>query len=509
MKSRMRSIFISQLALFILLGMCMIGSTLAQERTEIAAYIPHIPDLEPPIIDGFLDDEVWEYATQGRPSQNSSGWRVRINPNFDVDDPVQTGVIDGQRDGDRPADDADASFRVWAMYDDDYLYIAVATLDLDYINRLPSDSVNEGTWLEDSVEIFIDGNHNRVSGNVNDHPEEYETGGQFVITSAGAIRHAEAGNPSFGDSPDDDWYAAVFDNDTVDGSNYEFRIKLSKIGDPSFGSIIGFNVAMNDADDSSVDSADYQILWIGTSHQEDTYGNLEFGRRAVTAPLITDTITIDGIMDEPVWGSAGTGKGGKPYGPFEGDTTPRDLADQSFDFYVLHDAEFLYVAIDVNDSEVIADSAAPGSEDESTWYDDSAEIFFDGNHSHTPGRTGETGYGLGGQFVITTANAFRDNEASEVSPVLYGLEDDWYALTSLTDDGYIAEFRVRKEAAMTPVDLEMIGFEIAINEDDSDPPNEKDAGNQVNWNGHPHNEASYGDLILGGPPTPIVGWELY
>ncbi|RJP20860.1 MAG: hypothetical protein C4527_24445 [Candidatus Omnitrophota bacterium] len=495
--------------LLVFFGMCMAISGMTQERTEIAAYIPHIPNLQPPVIDGILNDPVWEYSTQGRVSQMSSGWRVRINPNFDVDDPVQTGTIDGRRNNNRPEEDADASFRVWAMYDDNYLYIAVATLDYDYVNRLPSSSVNEGTWLEDSVEIFIDGNHNRVSGNVNDHPEEYATGGQFVMTSAGAIRHAEAGNPSFGNGPNDDWYAAVFDNNNVDGSNYEFRIKLSKIGNPKFGSVIGFNVAMNDADDPGANSADYQILWTGKSHNEDTYGNLEFGRRSVTAPLITAPITIDGKLDEPSWNVAGKGKGGVPYGPFEGDTIPRDLADLSFDFYVLHDANYLYVGIDVKDSEVIADSAAPGSEDGTTWYDDSAEIFIDGNHSHTPGRTGQTGFGLGGQYVITTVNAFRDNEASEVSPVLYGPDDDWYALTSLTPTGYIAEFRVLKEASMTPPDIGVIGFEIAINEDDTDPPNEKDAGYQVNWNGHPHNEASYGDLVLSGPATPICEWALY
>jgi hypothetical protein len=174
----------------------------------------------------------------------------------------------------------------------------------------------------------------------------------------------------------------------------------------------------------------------------------------------------------------------------------------------MHDATYLYVAVDVNDSEVIADSAAPGSEDGSTWYDDSAEIFIDGNHSHTPGRTGEIGPGLGGQFVITTVNAWRDNEADNP---FYGesAAEDWYALTTLTNDGYLAEFRVKKEFCLADMNIQTIGFEVAVNEDDTEPPDEKDTGFQVTWNGHPHNEASYGDVILGGPPTPVVNWELH
>jgi len=500
------------ISLLVFVGcLCFIHTTGAQDRTEIAAYIPHIPDAQPPVIDGILDDPVWEYTTQGRMSQNASGWFIRCNPNFPVDDPMQTCKIDGQRNGDSPADDADASFRVWAMYDDQYLYIAVASLDIDFVNHLAADSVNGETWMEDSVEIFVDGNHNRLTGNVNDVPAEYSSGGQFVITSAGAIRHQEAGNPTFGSDANADWFAVALMNDNADGTNYEFRIKLSKIGNPKPGSIIGFNIAMNDSDDSSATAADYQLLWIGQSHHEDTYGNLEFGRRSITAPLITDTVTIDGKMDESAWGKAATGKGGLPFGPFEGATVPKSLADLSFDFYVMHNVDYLYIAIDVKDDEVLADSAEAGSEDGTTWYDDAAEIFIDGNHSHMPGRTGETGLHLGGQLVITPNQAYRDNEASEVEPVFYGPEADmdWYALTTLTKTGYIAEYRVKKSSMFDALDRTLIGFEIAIDEDDSDPASEKNAGQQVNWNGHPHNEASYGDLVLGGPSTDILDWDIY
>lgn len=503
--------FIFASLLIIILCFSHVNGAVAQNRTEIANYILDIPDMDPPIIDGILDDPIWDYSSQGRVSQNNSGWHVRINPDFAVDDPVQTGTISGQRDNDRPTDDMDASFRVWTLYDDQYLYIAVAAQDYDYVNRLPSDSVNGSTWYEDSVEVFVDGNHNRLPGNVNDSPDEYNTGGQFVITSMGAIRDQEAGNPTFGDGPNDEWYASVLDNDTGDGANYEFRIKLSKIGNPKPDSVIGFNVAMNDADDPGATTADYQILWTGTSHQEDTYGNLEFGRRKITAPLITEAVTIDGKMTEESWSSAGKGKGGAPYGPTEGTTVPTSTADLSFDFYVMHDAQYLYVAVDVMDDEVITDTEAPGAEDGNTWYDDSVEIFIDGNYTHMPGVTGETGYMFGGQLVITANNAFRDANAAENGEVFYGPnpEDSWNALTTLTPTGYLAEYQIKKADLFDPADIGVIGFEICINEDDSDPPVEKDSGFQVTWNGHAHNEASYGDLIFGGPATWVQQWELY
>ena len=504
MKSTSVNVFMIFMFFVVLLNIT--GIAFSQDKTEIAAYIKHVPDIAPPVIDGVLDDEAWNYATQGRPSQGQGGWRVRIHPDYPIDSPVQPGVIDA---GKRPDNDADASFQVYALYDDEYLYIAVATLDDTFVNHLAPGNVNGETWNEDSVEIFIDGNHNRVSGDVNSHPEEYATGGQFVMTSAGAIRHQEAGNPKFGNTATDDWFAAVTDNSTATGSFYEFRFKLSKIGNPKFGSVIGFNVGMNDADDPSSTAADYQIRWTGKAHQEDTYGNLEFGRRAITAPLITTPITIDGKITEPVWSTGGKGKGGVPFGPFEGSTKPKDLADQSFDLYVLHDAEYLYVAVDVHDSEVITDTepGKTGVEDGYTWYDDSVEIFIDGDHSHTLGNN--TGIGLGGQLVITANNSYRDANAATAGEIFYGPDKDWYALTTLTKDGYSAEFKVKKSSVFTPADIKTIGFDIAINEDDSDPPTEKDTGFQIKWNGLPHVESTYGDLILGGAATKVVEWDLF
>ena len=469
-------------------------------RTQIAHAISDIEGLEPPVIDGFLDDEAWKKTAQG-PAPGRCFWYVEYNYNLDRDDPAQPGVLEGD---DEPLDAADCSFRVWTMYDDEYLYIAVAVIDDGIVQRLgPGDEDGE-TWYEDSVEIFIDGNHNAVPGSVNDHPEEYATGGQFVLTSAGARRDKEAGDPTFGEGPDDEWFAAVLDNENFDGFNYEFRVKLSKIDSPRKGDTIGFNVAVNDADEPADSGIRYQLRWTGEAHQESTYGDLFFGRREITAPLITQPITIDGKLDEAIWASAGRGYSSAYEGAIDGTSYPRDMEDLSFEILALHDDQFVYIAVDVTDNEVITDTLDPGT-DGQYWIDDSIEVMVDGNFNRTAGY--DWGFGKGTKFVIT-ANAGRRDRADYVFA-----EDEsngnWYAVPSLTDRGYIIEFRFLKEAILPSLDFPQIGFNIAVNEDDSDPEVEKDSGNQLNWDGVSDDEQSYGILYLGGPPTPVRSWELY
>ena len=174
-----------------------------------------------------------------------------------MDDPGQPCIIDGEV----PEDADDLSCKAWIIYDDEYLYVAVAVIDWDWVNAVDTNEEDGNTWNDDSVEVFVDGNHNRVEGDVNDHPEEYETGGQFVITSSGARRDVEAGNPTFGDTADAEWFAAVLENDDFTGFNYEFRIKLSKIGNPKKGDTVGFNLAINDAD-TSPGQRDTQFVWL-------------------------------------------------------------------------------------------------------------------------------------------------------------------------------------------------------------------------------------------------------
>jgi len=473
-------------------------------RSKVAHYIPDYEGLEAPAIDGILDDEAWTVTSNGRgESAGFNSWCGQFQVDYAIDDPRQSMIVEGSE---TPTDNDDLSYRVWAVYDDEFLYISVAVLDLDWVNHLGPGDEDGQTWIEDSVEIFIDGNHNAVEGNVNDHPEEYATGGQFVMTSLGARRDKEAGDPSFGDGADDEWFASVLENEAFTGTNYEFRIKLSKIGNPKKGDTIGFNLAVNDADGASDTSNDYQARWTGLAHDESTYGDLYFGRRELTAPLIDQPITIDGKLDEGIWSQAAYAHISQYDGSVNQGYYPRDLDDLSGDIYVLHDDRYLYVAVDVLDDIIRADTEAPGAPEAAFWHDDSIEVMLDSDYSQTAGNN--VGFGLSGKFSMTANSARR---AVALGDYFFGPEDDmdWYAIHTITEKGYLVEYRILKDSILSPRDIELIGFNIAINEDDNDDPGPGDRDNQMTWDGEPNQERTYGALILGGPPTGIRDWELH
>jgi len=496
-KSMFVSLFIATILLVAALSFCT-----AQDlppRTQITHYLGDYEGIEAPVIDGIIDDDAWTYSAQGTgPGNALNNFWYTNRPEFDRDSLAQPGVVEGDE---LPLDADDLAFRVWTVYDDEYLYIAVEVIDFDWVNQLGPGDEDGATWEEDSVEIFIDGNHNAVEGNVNDHSEEYETGGQFVMTSTGARRDKEAGDPSFGEGPNDEWFASVYENEAFTGFHYEFQIKLSKIGNPAKGDTIGFNLAVNDDDDDATAGSDMQIRWTGLAHDESTYGDLYFGRREIVAFLTAQPIVLDGIMDEADWAKADGGRGNL----FEANTNhsyyPESMEDLSFDFKVLHDQDFLYVAVNVVDDNVKTDTEPAGSVDGYTWHDDSVEVFLDGDYSRESGTN--YGFGLGAQLVMTANGSVRGH-----ADFLFGEEDEWFAGTAPTDNGYLVEFRFRKDAFFTPIETELIGFNIAINEDDNDEIAD-DRDEQMLWNGPAHRERTYGALTLGGAPTSVLLWELF
>ena len=78
----------------------------------------------------------------------------------------------------------------------------------------------------------------------------------------------------------------------------------------------------------------------------------------------------------------------------------------------------------VRDSSIQTDSADPDSKNGNTWMDDSVEVFVDGANANDPAWAAGQ---LGGQFVITANNAYRENEAGNPG---YGETAAWFAKTS-------------------------------------------------------------------------------
>ena len=139
---------------------------------------------------------------------------------------------------------------------------------------------------------------------------------------------------------------------------------------------------------------------------------------------------------------------------------PEDADDLSFFIYAGYDSTNLYIAVRVRDDQIFTDSAEAGSRNGNTWQDDSVEVFVDGaNANDTRWAAGQ----IGGQYVITANNAYREAEAGNPG---YGPDAAWYAQTALTATGYEAEFRIALTNLGNPKPGDIIGFTVAVNDDD-------------------------------------------
>ncbi|MBN2326292.1 MAG: hypothetical protein JXR73_03995 [Candidatus Omnitrophica bacterium] len=474
-------------------------STYDETKAQIAFPLPQAP-----VIDGVIEPEVWMWAGGSYTTGANSYWAIQFDDNIDKlhefkagleDDYTRGAHIDNGGPGPYYAEDFAAE--IYVGYDDENLYVAVrVTDDILYDDTAAAGSENGSTWTDDSVEIFVDGDNSNydVRDTEGSKPEGWSTGGQYVITINNAYRQAEAGNPGFG--PDAAWYAQTLINDAGTGYEAEFRISLSILGDPQPGDIIGFDVCINDDDDGG-DSVENQYVWSGNTHVEATYGNLLLGQRTYTAPE-APAPTVDGVIGDGEYGDAPkvdvttyTGV----YDILSGDDGWAP-GDHDFSFQVVHDADAIYVGVSVIDDILSNDSAEAGSEDGSTWEDDSVEIFFDADDSNDPGR-GVLEYE--GQFVLSANGAWRDAEANNPT---FGEEADWYAASSETDTGYQIEFKIPK-ATLGTGQSEM-GFSVSVNDDDG-----MDRQAQLCWCGRPHTEATYGNIVLSSGGTAVAEWSLY
>lgn len=460
-------------------------STFDETKTRVAMPLP-----EPPIIDGVIDlggNESWMYAA-GEQSGGNSYWELR----FDIDE--EDFVLGGNvASGEGPWDENDFAADIWAGYDDDYLYVAVrVTDDFLYDDSATAGSANEQTWHDDSVEVFVDGDNSNYDqrDTAGDRPEGFESGGQYVVTINNAYRENEAGNPGYGENKAWYGYSSVISDTQYD---YEFQISWDILGGkPEPGEIIGFDVAINDDDDG--DTLENQYTWSGATHEEHSYGNLVIGPREYSAPKVASAPTVDGTIDSGEYGDAEEVQVDHFSGNYNGNDN-WELGDHDYSFWAVHDDDAIYIAVQVTDDQVVTDTADAGSEDGQTWIDDSVEVFLDSDASDDLGRTSANEFE--GQFVMTPNGAYRDNEANNPT-----FDENWFAAASATDTGYIIEFKMMKDMLFEM--KEIMGFDVAVNDDDG-----ADRKTQLAWNGRPHNESSYGTLILSAGQTDIANWSLY
>jgi hypothetical protein len=210
----------------------------------------------PPAIDGTISESEWKPALKTEVTPTTGSWDFG---------------------------ETEVSYVFYVMYDEDYLYVAARLTDDDIqIDTAAEGSIGGQTWMDDSIEIFVDGNHNRAP----DAFDAAETpfGGQHVITANNAVRFTE-GVKSFGDGPDDDYYAVA---DIKDQNHWEVeaRLRLSLFGSPKLGDVVGFNISTNDDDGGGGEEA--ALFWTGEPpniySNEAAWGDLVFGEPSAVSP---------------------------------------------------------------------------------------------------------------------------------------------------------------------------------------------------------------------------------
>ena len=188
-----------------------------------------------------------------------------------------------------PDNQDDLSYTIYAMYDENSLYIAVDVAD----DIIWDDSPFDAPWHDDDVDIYIDGDEVRNDCQAGDPGREgfqlcYDVGGDALAYDGGPF-----GGYSISPSFMFEWEAAP--GLRPRGYVVEFRIALSSIdvtdgegeAPPGPGSSVGFNVTVGDDDNGG---GPYEVpedsfgAWDGRSSnwwfaREDDWGTLYFAPR--------------------------------------------------------------------------------------------------------------------------------------------------------------------------------------------------------------------------------------
>ncbi|MEE2659925.1 MAG: sugar-binding protein [Candidatus Latescibacterota bacterium] len=205
----------------------------------------------------------------------------------------ENGVFDSESGSSDGPDDLRFSFAV--ANDHRYLYVAMRIVDdvlvLD-TNPDPTE-LHTRAWMDDAVEIFIDGNHNHAP-NARDRAQvEFQTGGEFSVVANGAVTSDQSGVAGRGSDPEA-WtssgsygaegaaYAAPWDT-SVGGFQIEARFNYKIMGEGiGPGSRIGFTVSAHDDDNGG--DRDTALYWKGVGRSswrdEGGWGDLILGQAA-------------------------------------------------------------------------------------------------------------------------------------------------------------------------------------------------------------------------------------
>lgn len=178
-----------------------------------------------------------------------------------------------------------------------------------------------------------------------------------------------------------------------------------------------------------------------------------------------------------------------------------DAHDLSFRFALCHDKNALYVAVEVTDDVIVADSTNPQGNQEPAWDDDAIELFIDGNFNRAPNARIESGEELrfGGEFSLI-ANGAATSQFSGF-PRTFGKAKFWQGVVKRVDSHTVRyEYRLTWRVMggkVRPGDT--IGLTLAAQDDDDGAGRD----HSLYWKAFsPHgwqNEAGWGAVYLAKP----------
>ncbi|MBD3266988.1 hypothetical protein GF373_09990 [bacterium] len=473
----MKKVYVLVMGLALCVAMPLFAQDNGNEQYLNAGFASAAPTLDGELADGEWSDAAvisWDATDRVRPGISSTD----INP---------VGGPNG--DGVQTYEDSHAV--AYIMNDAEFLYVAIDVTD----DILVFDNVTSGSYKNDGAEIRIDGNYSRLTTKEGDNMG-FSTNIMGDNTNASNVQDG----------------AEVIASTKADGSGFYVEFKTPIAG---FEPMIGFEIAINDSDDANEEQRDTQYRWNSPTdpswQDESQWGNLTLATEENPGPsLVFDSPaasaapTLDGSLADGEWADALviawdaqdlvrpglTHTDINPVGGPNGDGV-QSYADSHAVAYVMNDAEFLYVAIDVTDDILVFDNVTSGS-----YKNDGAEIRIDGNYSRLTTKEGDN-MGFSTNIMGDNTNASNVQDGAEI-----------IAVTKADESGFYVEFKT-PIAGFEPT----IGFEIAINDSDDASEEQRDTQYRINSPTDPswQDESQWSSLNLAQAASSVDSsqWEIF